>query len=80
MKGVQAKNTTMQYLWWRFRLKSGRIEKAWGTELRDEGHLFSVWNECICTFCVPKIEVLDRWAQEEQSGSESCHFTRTPRS
>ncbi len=80
MRSARVKRTTLRYLWYVFRLKSGKIEKAWGTELRDEGQIFSVLNEGVCNLCVPKTEIVDRWAQEEQSGSEPCHFTRTLRS
>ncbi|MFZ0591928.1 MAG: hypothetical protein WAM39_15795 [Bryobacteraceae bacterium] len=47
-----------------FKLKSGEIRKAPGTELRDGGDFYEVWDERIYQLSVRKDEIVDRWAQD----------------
>lgn len=69
MKRKTAKMPSVQPLrWWVFKLRSGEIRKIWGRDLRDDDdNFFSVHDEYICTGCVRKSEVVDRWAQDQKT-------------
>lgn len=54
-------------IWWVFKMRSGAIEKFYGTALRERGDTFEVYNENIMTGFVSKSEVVDRWAQDQQT-------------
>jgi hypothetical protein len=66
-KRSKATSNSAPRLWWVFRLKSGEIKKAPGTELRDEGDSFDVRDERIPTLFVAKADVVDHWAQDRES-------------
>lgn len=69
MKRKAVKVPTLPPLrWWVFKLRSGEIVKGWGRELRDDDeNFFSVHNEHICTQRVRKSNVIDRWAQDQET-------------
>jgi hypothetical protein len=52
--------------WYVFVLKSGKVEKCEGTDLKDEPDHLTVYNEHVCVLTAPKSEIVDRWAQDEQ--------------
>ncbi len=53
--------------YWVFVMKSGDIEKFYGTRLEIEPDTCSVYNERIITGFVKRAEVVDHWAQDEQT-------------
>ena len=56
----------MKPQWWVFVMKSGVVEKFYGTELREQADTFQVYNERLMTGFVQKNEVMNRWAQEQK--------------
>jgi hypothetical protein len=65
-KRKQPERKRVVYRWYVFVLKSGKVEKREGTDLRDEPDHLTVYNERLCILTVPKSEIVDRWAQDEQ--------------
>ena len=51
-------------LWRVFKLKSGEIRKAPGTEVRDCGDAYQVWDQRIYQMSVAKNYVADSWDQD----------------
>lgn len=66
----------MKPRWWVFVMKSGAIEKFYGTELREEPDTFEVYNERLMTGFVQKNEVADRWAQEQETSEREKPYPR----
>jgi hypothetical protein len=65
-KRKQPERKRVVYRWYVFVLKSGKVEKCQGTDLRDTPDYLTVYNEHICTLAAPKSEIVDRWAQDQQ--------------
>ena len=53
-------------VWWGFKLKTGEIKKHYG-DLRDCGETYEVWNGLACNGSVRKNQILDRWAQDQET-------------
>jgi hypothetical protein len=54
-------------VWWVFRMGSGKIEKIYGTDLKEQAGTFEIYNGLIMTGSVPKAKVVDRWAQAQET-------------
>jgi len=54
-------------VWWVFKLRSGEIKKHYGNDLRELTGTLEVWNDHIFLGSIKKGEIVDRWAQDQET-------------